>query len=230
MTTIIIDDNPVAQNVLAELIAQIDMIDLVASCSSASEASAVLNDMSVDLIFLDIEMPEMNGFDFLKMLDQRPLVIVVSGEMKYGVESYDYNVVDFILKPVNLQRFELAIQKAQSMLTARTATMSVTQPDFIFVKDKSIMKRIPLSEVEWLEAQGDYVKIKTRDHAHLSHSTLSSIEKKLQNMGFVRVHRRFIVAVDKIDHIEDNTIVFQEKLIPVSESYRSSLRSRLNLI
>lgn len=230
MTTIIVDDNPVAQNVLAELIGQIDAINLIATCNSASEAFSVLRDTSIDLIFLDIEMPEMNGFDFLKTLDQRPLVIVVSGEMKYGVESYDYNVVDFVLKPVNLQRFELAIQKAQSMLAARNATVSINQPDFIFVKDKSIMKRIPLNEVEWLEAQGDYVKIKTKGQAHLSHSTLSSIEKKLQNMGFVRVHRRFIVAVDKIDHIEDNTIVFHEKLIPVSESYRSSLRSRLNLI
>ncbi len=230
MTCLIIDDNPVAQQLLTEVIEQTSSLELLGTCSSASEATDVLKQKSPDLLFLDIEMPEMSGFDFLKTLDHRPLVIIVSSEEKYGVESYEYNVVDFLKKPVNLQRFEIAVQKAKSMFDSHNTTLNINQPEFIFVKDRNILKRVPFSEIEWLEAQGDYVKIKTSHAQLMSHTTLNSIEIRLKGHGFFRVHRRFIVAIDKIDHIEDNTIVFSDKLIPVSESYRSTLRSYLNLV
>lgn len=230
MNCIILDDDRIVHKIIVELIKQTEGLNLIASCYSAKEAFAVLHKNQIDLIFLDIQMSEMSGFEFLKGLSQRPITIVISSQRKYAIESYDYNVIDFLLKPVNLKRFHRAVQRAKLLMELKESSVKVQQKDFIFVKDRSIMQKIPLQNIWWVESQGDYVKIKTVEKFHMAHISLTNIGDKLKFLGFLRVHRRFIVSLDKIEHIEDNTIVMKSKLIPVSESYRGSLKKNLMII
>lgn len=229
MTCLILEDNPLARDIVKQLIAQVEHLTLSASCETAEEALAFFQHNSVDLILLDIEMPGLSGFEFLRQLKKRPLVIIISGHEKYAVYGYEFNVADYLVKPVQPQRFEQAIEKATGLLSAKSQDWGIQSKDFIFIKDSHILQKINFNDILWLEAQGDYVKVNTTHKSYMVHATLKSIEDKLPPQ-FIRVHRSYIISLDKADRIEENIIYVKNKSIPVSDSYWKSLKDSLNIL
>ena len=199
MKCIIVDDNKMARMALKQLVSQLSNVDLVAECNDAVEALDILNSSQVDLLLLDIEMPGMTGLDLIKKLgNTKPLIIFTTAKKDYAVEAFELNVIDYLIKPIALPRLKQAIDKAQEALDSNKQEVKVEEQEFVFVKDNGILKRIAIDDILFLEAMGDYVKVHTPQKFHVVHATLKSIEEKLPSSKFLRVHRSFIVAINKL--------------------------------
>jgi len=231
MKCIIVDDNKMARLALKQLVSQMSNVDLVAECNDAAEALDILNSNQVDLLLLDIEMPGMTGLDLIKKLgNAKPLIIFTTAKKDYAVEAFELNVIDYLIKPIALPRLKQAIDKAQEALDSNKQEVKVEEQEFVFVKDNGILKRIAIDDILFLEAMGDYVKVHTLQKFHVVHATLKSIEEKLPSSKFLRVHRSFIVAINKIDYIQEGTISIVKTTIPVADTHKSNLNKRLNLL
>jgi len=216
---------------LKQLVGQIPALELVAECSDAMEANEQLNNASVDLVLLDIEMPEMTGLELIKKMgNRRPLIIFTTAKSDYAVEAFELNVVDYLVKPITFPRFKQAVEKAAETLESNKEEVKVEEQGFVFVKDNGILKRISIDDILFLEAMGDYVKVHTAQKFHVVHATLKSIEEKLPSSKFIRVHRSYIVAINKIDYIQEGTISIGKTSIPVADTHKSNLNKRLNLL
>ena len=231
MKCIIVDDNKMARMALKQLVSQMQNLELVAECTNAIEAIASLYNGPVDLLLLDIEMPEMSGIDLIKKLgNKRPLIIFTTAKKDYAAEAFELNVVDYLIKPITLSRFTQAIDKANEALESNKEEVKVEEQGFVFVKDNGVLNRISIDDILFLEAMGDYVKVHTPQKFHVVHATLKSIEEKLPTSKFVRVHRSYIVAINKIDYIQEGTISIGKTTIPVADTHKSNLNKRLNLL
>jgi DNA-binding LytR/AlgR family response regulator len=231
MKCLIVDDNKVARMALKQLVGQVQDLDLMAECSDAMEAFNALNNKQVDLLLLDIEMPDMSGLDLIKKLgNNKPLIIFTTAKKDYAVEAFELNVVDYLVKPLTLPRFKQAIDKAYEALESNKEEVKVEEQGFVFVKDNGVLKRISIDDILYLEAMGDYVKVHTPQKFHVVHATLKSIEEKLPASKFVRVHRSYIVAINKIDYIQEGTISIGKTSIPVADTHKANLNKRLNLL
>jgi len=220
-----------ARMALKQLVSQLPALELVAECSDATEALISLNNTSIDLLLLDIEMPDMTGLDLIKKLgNNKPLIIFTTAKKDYAVEAFELNVVDYLVKPIAFQRFRQAIEKAQETLDSNKEEVKVEEQGFVFVKDNGVLKRISIEDIHFLEAMGDYVKVHTPQKFHVVHATLKSIEEKLPASKFIRVHRSYIVAINKIDYIQEGTISIGKTTIPVADTHKSNLNKRLNLL
>ena len=231
MRCLIVDDNQLARMVMKQLVSQVQILELVAECNDAMQAYNYLNNGQVDLLFLDIEMPGMTGIELTKKLgNKKPLIIFTTAKTDYAVEAFELNVVDYIVKPVSLARFLQAVEKAKETLDSNKQEVKIEAKEFVFVKDNGILKKLNLDDILYLEAMGDYVKVHTAQKFHVLHSTLKSIEEKLPLNKFLRIHRSYIVSIQKIDFIQDGIISIGKSTIPVAETYRSVLNKRLNLL
>ena len=231
MKCIIVDDNKMARMAIKQLVSQLSNVDLVGECNDAVEALDILNSSQVDLLLLDIEMPGMTGLDLIKKLgNTKPLIIFTTAKKDYAVEAFELNVIDYLIKPIALPRLKQAIDKAQEALDSNKQEVKVEEQEFVFVKDNGILKRIAIDDILFLEAMGDYVKIHTAQKFHIVHATLKSIENKLIPGKFLRVHRSYIVAINKIDFVEEGVINIGKIPVPVADAYRSVLNQRLNLL
>jgi DNA-binding LytR/AlgR family response regulator len=220
-----------ARMALKQLVSQVPVLELVAECNDASEALESLNSTQVDLLLLDIEMPGMTGLDLIRKLgNNKPLIIFTTAKKDYAVEAFELNVVDYLVKPIALSRFKQAIEKAQETLDSNKQEVKVEEQGFVFVKDSGVLKRIAIDDILFLEAMGDYVKVHTPQKFHVVHATLKSIEEKLPSSKFIRVHRSYIVAINKIDYIQEGTITIGKTTIPVADTHKSNLNKRLNLL
>lgn len=235
LNCIIIDDDKLSRKVLEEFVSRTDFLNLTHSFPNAVEAINMFNkELTADLIFLDIEMPEMSGIEFLNSLDHIPEVIIVSSKEKYALESYEYNVADYLLKPVSYGRFFKATEKVRQRLTQKEVTVESKTSEEIFIKKNSSLVKLKFKEILWIEAMENYVMINTFDDKFTIHFTMKAIVDKLPDNNFIRVHRSFIVNLDKINMIEDNTIIMKtstgSKLIPIGKSYKDDLMNDINLI
>jgi DNA-binding LytR/AlgR family response regulator len=231
MKCLIVDDNPMARLALKQLVSQVPSLELVAECSNALEAENYLNTTSIDLLLLDIEMPEMTGLELTKKMgNKRPLIIFTTSKKDYAVEAFELNVVDYLIKPIELPRLKLAVERANEALESNKEEVKVEEQGFVFVKDSGVLKRISIDDILFLEAMGDYVKVHTAQKFHVVHATLKSIEEKLPSSKFVRVHRSYIVAINKIDYIQEGAIRIGKASIPVADTHKSNLNKRLNLL
>jgi len=231
MKCIIVDDNKVARMALKQLISQVASLELIAECNDAAEALDSLNTTQVDLLLLDIEMPGMTGLDLIKKLgNSKPLIIFTTAKKDYAVEAFELNVVDYLVKPIALPRFKQAVDKAQEVLDSDKQEVKLEEQGFVFVKDNGVLKRIAIDDILFLEAMGDYVKVHTPQKFHVVHATLKSIEEKLPPSKFLRVHRSYIVAINKIDYIQEGTISIGKTMIPVADTHKANLNKRLNLL
>jgi len=182
-------------------------------------------------LLLDIEMPGMTGLELTKNLGHAsPLIIFTTAKTDYAVEAFELNVVDYVIKPVSPARFLQAIEKAKEVLESNKQDVLVEEKEFVFVRDNGILKRIDINDILYLEAMGDYVKVHTLQKFHVVHSTLKAIGEKLPPSKFMRVHRSYIVALNKIDFIEEGVINIGKNPIPVADAYRGSLNQQLNLL
>jgi len=231
MKCIIVDDNSMARMALKQLVTQVPALELVAECEDAKEALSSLNSTQVDLLLLDIEMPEMTGLELTKKLgNSKPLIIFTTAKKDYAVEAFELSVVDYLIKPIALPRFKQAIEKASEAIESNKEEVKVEEQGFVFVKDNGVLKRISIDDILFLEAMGDYVKVHTSQKFHVVHATLKSIEEKLPAAKFIRVHRSYIVAINKIDYIQEGTISIGKTTIPVADTHKSNLNRRLNLL
>jgi DNA-binding LytR/AlgR family response regulator len=225
---LIVDDEPIAQQILEKYISQIDALQLVGKCSNAFEALNVLHREKIDVLFLDIKMPSLTGLDLLKTLQNPPRVILTTAFSEFGAESYEYGITDYLLKPIPFERFLKAVNKIlmlQNTLSPTTlSNEKAEEPTFMFFKaDKKIYKYY-LSEIIFIEGSGNYVKIHSLSEKPLMVlEKLSDIQSKLPAKQFLRVHKSFIVNVSHIQKIEGNLLSIKEIQIPVSSTYKHNL-------
>lgn len=236
MNCIIIDDEEMARVIIAQMISNHNELNLVQEFSNAMQAIKYLNQNEVDLIFLDIHMPDFTGFDFIQTIKNPPKVILVTSDRNFAIEAFEYEcIVDYLVKPITEERFEKAIVKANS---AQIGTTSIKESksfvedsakEFYINIDRRLIK-IEFHTVTVVEAKGDYIHIKTDTKNYVVHSTLKKIEDKLPKDLFLKVHRSFIINTNKIIDIEDNSVLIAKDLIPVSRANRPELMKRLNLL
>ena len=233
MKYLIVDDNRMARTALRQLASGIEGITLVGECTSALEVFNFLRNDTVDLLLLDIEMPEMNGLELLQNLSNRPLIILITSKPDYAVEAFNLNVVDYLLKPVTMPRFLAAMQKAREIWEARTNTVEKsTEKNFLFVRSEGALIKIHFDEILWVQALVDYVQFFTASgKKYTVHTTMKSVENHLSDPRFVRAHRSYIVNTDKIERIEEGTlIVIGKETIPMGEQYKNAITKRLNIL
>jgi DNA-binding LytR/AlgR family response regulator len=229
MNCVIVDDDELSRSVLEDLINDTDGFSLVASCETGVEAFKIVQEEPVDLLFLDIEMPKMDGMELMKNIKPLPQVIIITSHPEYAAESYEYDVTDFIQKPLTHGRYLKAINKAEQRFKVEKANIS-SEGDSIFIKADSRLVRINLKDILYIEALGNYMKIYTGEGRFTILSTMKEIAEKLSGNDFVRVHRSYIVRLDRIDSIEDQYIKIGAKHISIGKAYKEELTSSLNLL
>ena len=229
MNCVIVDDDELSRSVLEDFINDTDGFSLVASCESGVDAFKILQEEPVDLLFLDIEMPKMDGMELIKNLNPLPQVVFITSHPEYAAESYEYDVTDFIQKPLTHGRFLKAINKAEQRFKVEKANIS-SEGESIFIKADSRLVRINLKDICYIEALGNYMKIYTQEGRFTILSTMKEIAEKLSGNDFVRVHRSYLVRLDKIESIEDHYIKMGAKHISIGKAYKEELTSRLNLL
>lgn len=231
MNCLIVDDNKIARTTMKQLASQVKDITIVGECSNAIDAINLLQEQSVDLVLLDIEMPGMTGLELTKNLgNKRPVIIFTTSKTEYAAEAFELNVADYIVKPVTPARFIQAIDKAREILQSNTEEFKMNEEEFIFIRDSNIVRRLKLDDILFAEAMGDYVKLYTAQKFYAIHTTLKAVEERLPVYKFLRVHRSYMVALTKIDTIQDGALVINGKLVPVADAYRAALNRRMNVL
>jgi two-component system, LytTR family, response regulator len=232
MKCIIIDDNPIARVVTRELLNQISFLEILAEFSNPFEAIEYIQKHDVDLLLLDIEMPKMTGLQFLKHVENHPLTILITSNPNYALEAHEYNIVDFLVTPINEDRFLKSILRAQNILKSQQKIIDSPSSDDIafFIKEKTIISKIETKHILFLQSYGDYVKIHTTSKNYTVRLNLKVAETKLPSKQFVRVHRSYMVAVDKIESIEENEIKIGNHLIPLGDNYKTDFLNKLNFL
>lgn len=231
MQCVAIDDEPLALDVIEKYVSRIPDLKLAGRFTRAMDAFDLLNKNAPDLLFLDIRMPGVTGIEFLKSLPDRPMVIFTTAYENYALEGYELDVVDYLLKPIPFDRFVKAVNKARDLHQLRKAMKSQEgqEPNFIFVRSEYQLIRINLNDILYIEGLKDYVKIFTGPgRPVLSHQNLKTIEGKLPAGRFLRVHKSFIVPVNKIEAVQKNTLKVGDAAIPVGESYKEELHRIIN--
>lgn len=228
INVLIVDDEPLAQEVLEAHIGRIPELHLVKKCSNAIEAKEALMENSIDLMFLDIQMPQITGVEFLKSLENPPLTIFTTAFSNYAVEGFELNAIDYLLKPVSFDRFSKAVEKAKEQISLRKTTEpEQSEVDHIYVKSDKKLIRVRYSDIIYIEGLKDYVIIRMDTGRIITLQTMKSLEEKLPSKIFRRIHRSFIVSVDKIQAVEGNMIEIMEKgqakHIPIGKNYRDEL-------
>lgn len=228
LNCIAIDDELSALKIIREFCSKIPAVNLVGTFTNPLEAVNTLNNNQVDLIFLDIMMPQISGLEFLKTLYNPPMIIFTTAFKEYASEAFDYDAVDYLVKPIAFDRFSKALNKAFQMLKLKNLGINAGEeflrfPEgFLMVKVEYTTIRVDLNDILYIEGLKDYVKIHTEAKLILTKTTMKNIIEKLPPGSFFRVHKSYIVSVDKIDMIENSRIVIGNQRIPIGESFRSS--------
>ena len=228
MNCIIVDDDELSRLALRRCIERTENLKLIAESENVSDALTIIRSQQIDLIFLDIEMPEMSGIDFIRNFQDLPQIIFVTINNGYRAEAFDYNVTDFIIKPVEYSRFLQGVGKARE-INETIQVSSECETDILIKKDYKLIK-IDVKEINWIEALADYVIIYTSNGRFTVLSTMKSIEQKLPSTEFVRVHRSYIIRIDKISEMNVNTVKIGKKIVPIGRSYKENFMIKLNLI
>lgn len=225
----IIEDEPLAQNVLKNYIEDHPALELTAICNDALEAQQILSLQNIEIIFLDINLPRLSGISFIKTLPHPPLVIFTTAYPEYAVEGFELDAADYLLKPFSFERFLKAINKALEKLGKQETnnTADLVPASFIFLKADKKVHKVNLHDIHYVEATGDYVKVITADGQYMVNNTLKKIQEELPAAQFIRVHKSFIIAADKIKFFEGNYVKVGNADIPIGASYREEIFARL---
>ena len=224
----IIEDEPLAQNVLKKYIAEVSYLEIVAVCSNALEAQETIQLQNIHLLFLDINLPKLSGINFLKTLPAPPLVIFTTAYPEFAVEGFELDAIDYLVKPFSFERFLKATNKAFNKINRQPANLNdKTADDFIFLKSDKKVYKIDLDDIVYAEATGDYVKVITREGQYTSNITLKRLLEELPSNLFFRVHKSFIISANKIKFFEGNYIKVGQADIPIGAAYREEIFARL---
>ena len=231
ITYIIVDDETASHDIIKDYSNNVPYLSFQKSCYNAFEAMDFLNKKNIDLIFLDINMPKLSGFDFLKTMSSPPKIIVTTAYKEFALEGYELRVDDYLLKPFSFQRFLSAVNKVSESLS-KTITNQVSNLDSpetsnIFIKDDKKHHQIKLSDILFLEAYGNYVKVHLKDQTIITHQTLTSFTELLPSNLFIRTHKSFLVAINKIELIEGNRITIKNHQIAIGKMYKININRLL---
>lgn len=227
LSCVVVDDSTIHRITVAKLVKEHPDLNLVGDFSNAQEAKNCIMTKNVDLLFLDIEMPVQTGFDLLDGLKSRPQIIFVSAKSDYALKAFDYAAVDYLQKPVNKERFNKAVQKAIEMHQMKKEGAE-EEGEFIFVKSNLKNFKVYIAKIKWIEAFGDYVKINTEDDTHLVLSTMKSFENELPPDKFIRVHKSYIINIDKVERFNSKFAEIGKTQIPLSRNKKEDLAKALN--
>ncbi|TYA78477.1 LytR/AlgR family response regulator transcription factor [Seonamhaeicola marinus] len=240
MNCIVIDDENTARVIITALCSQIENLNVVAEFPNAIQAIKYLNENEVDLIFLDIHMPDFTGFDFIRTLKNPPAIILTTSDSKFALDAFEYDcIVDYLVKPLEFSRFEKAIHKMETATVASVSSdnqqedvkpSGINVDNHLYVNIDRRLIKIDIPSIYLVEAKGDYINVKTESQDYRVHSSLKKIEEKLPVNLFLKVHRSYIINLKKIIDIEDNSVLIKKDVIPVSRSNRPELMKRLNLL
>lgn len=231
INAIIVDDEPLALDVLETYIEKIPNLNLVQRCNNAIEAFKVLQNESIDLIFLDIQMPQLTGIEFLKSLKNPPQVVFTTAYQNYALDGFELNVTDYLLKPISFDRFVTAVNKVVDQMPSESVEQEelATGKDFFFVKSDKKLVKVKYEDINYIEGLKDYVIIRMTNNTRIvTLQTMKSLEAKLPGNLFKRIHRSYIVALDKIAAIVGNMVEIDKKHIPIGKNYRDQLLNIIN--
>ena len=235
--TIIIDDEPLAIEVIAEYCNTMDQIEVIGKFSNPIEALAFLSKSDIDLLFLDIEMPLLNGIEFLEATFKKPIIIFTTAYPQYAIDGYNFDAVDYLLKPIPYKRFLKAINKVVDKLSVHPTenveenlTHSTKKSTFIFIKSDYENLKINIEEIKYIEGLKDYLKIHLTNNKYvLTLSNFQNMLEKIANENFIRVHNSFVVNIESIKSIQKNRIIIEDKRIPISETYKKAFFDKIKL-
>jgi two-component system, LytTR family, response regulator len=229
MNCIIVDDDDITRMEVERLVSKTPFLKLIKSCSGAIEAYNIISERPIDLVFLDVMMPEMSGLDLMKSFyKEQPQVILMTLNKDFALEAFDYDVTDFLMKPISEDRFFRAVAKAKRVYD--NEHKNGEPKSYIFAKVDTLLVKINTKDILYIEATGNYISVYTDKERFVIYSTMKTIMEKLPEKDFMRVHLSFIVRIDKISQVDGNTIIINRKLIPVSRTYKEHLNEKLNLI
>jgi DNA-binding LytR/AlgR family response regulator len=228
LNCIVIDDEEAGRKVIEEYVGKTDYLRLTGSFSGPAKAAGFLADAQVDLLFLDIQMPKINGIDFLRSLSSPPITIMITAYSQYAIEGFELDVVDYLLKPISKERFEKACKKAREFWELKhRSSPSMTASDHFFVKCHSQYEKVKFDDVLFVEAANNYVIVHTTDKKLNTYLTLKVIAGYLPAEKFTKVHKSYIVALDKIESMEGGTIRIAGSDLPVSRGARETIRKKV---
>jgi DNA-binding LytR/AlgR family response regulator len=231
---IIVDDEPTARGILESYVGKMSNLVLKKSCKNVMEAFEVLNSEQIDLIFLDINMPEVSGLTLAKSISKKTKIIFTTAYREYAVDGFNLQAVDYLLKPIAFDRFLQAVQKYFDTIPQQKQILKEpvleTRNDFIFVRSERKMVKIDFEDIQFVESLSDYIKIHTKDKTIVTRETITNIESKLPSNGFLRVHRSYVVRLKAIKSYTNELVEVAEKAIPISRSYKETVLQKLSEI
>ncbi|KAA8481684.1 LytTR family two component transcriptional regulator [Arcticibacter tournemirensis] len=230
---LVVDDEPLALDILTDYIAKVPFLELVKATTSAFEALSIVQNDLIDLVFLDVQMPELTGIQFLKIINGKCNVILTTAYSQYALDGYELDVSDYLLKPIAFDRFYKAVLKVQNQQSQSTPAVTIERPvaasapDFIFVKTEHRIQKIYINDILYIEGLKDYVSIFTAVERIITLQHMKKLEEVLPNQRFARVHKSFIVSIDKIESIERGRIQIGDKVIPIGDTYRDNFFKKI---
>ncbi len=231
---LIVDDEPLARELIRAHVEKLENFEIVDQCGDAMKALNVLREKQVDLIFMDIQMPQITGIEFLKTLKHPPKVIITTAYREYALEGFELDVVDYLLKPITFERFLKSVNKYYQItqdevqLITNSAADRLKDESFIYIKENKKVVKIHLSEIRYIEGLSEYVQIYTEKRKIITKTSMVQMEEKLPSDSFLRIHKSFIVSIGKIEAFTANTIEIQGKELPIGRSFKNGVLSALN--
>jgi len=238
MKCVIIDDEPLAVELLEDFVRKVDSLELVSTFNNAIDAVSYINQTNIDLIFLDIQMPHFSGIEFLNTIEKKPLIIFTTAYSDYAVEGFNLGAVDYLVKPIPFHRFLKSVVRAQQIFNPATAIQAISEnttppeleQDFMFVRAEYENVKMNFADILFIEGLKDYVKIYTTDNKFtLTLISLIKLENLLSSKGFSRIHRSYIINIKHVKSIQKNKVLISDKRIPISESYKTAFFEKINL-
>ncbi len=230
LKTIIIDDDLMAIKYVEKLVEKKEELELISTFDDPQKGLEFLHNNQIDLLFLDIEMPGLTGIELIEQLTTLPQIIFTTGNRQYAYDAFEYDVTDFLKKPILPVRFEAAVEKAVARQEQLGKIASYSASHELYIRTDGRLIRLPYKEILYFENVGDYVKVITERGNHVIYGALKAIDEKLTHPCFLKVHRSFIINLDKVKDIEENTVVIEKKVIPISRAHKPILMNAINLL
>ncbi|MCK8524037.1 response regulator [Aquimarina sp. D1M17] len=232
ISCIVVDDEPTAREVILDHLSKISQVDVVATCNNAIEAFEHINEKQIDLIFLDIHMPDISGISFAKSINKNIKIIFTTAYREYAIDGFDLHAVDYLLKPISFERLLNAITNYFEVYHKDVPVIQeeTEKTNYIFVRSDRRMKKVDFSEIEYIESYSDYIKIHCTSQVIVTRETISNVQSKLPQSEFMRIHRSFIIAVAKIDSFSNEEIILRNKSLPISRNYKTEVMTKLGQI
>jgi len=231
---LIVDDEPLARELIRGHVEKLENFEIVAECSDAMKALNVLREKTIDLMFMDIQMPQITGIAFLKTLKHPPKVIITTAYREFALEGFELDVVDYLLKPITFERFLKSVNKFyqtnqdEVQLVTGSNSERTVEESFIYIRENKKVVKVYLSEIRYIEGLSEYIQLFTDKRKIITKTSMSLMEEKLPKENFLRIHKSFIVSIPKIEAFTTNTIEIQGKELPIGRSYKNAVLSALN--